>query len=67
MRKTPYNYIVPKVSETVDFEKAPIECIDCIAHCQEGHIDVPCKGIFDCEDREELKKEAKENNNGTNN
>lgn len=46
MRKTPYNYTVPKVSETVDFVKLPIECAECIAYCQEGHIDVPCKGIF---------------------
>ena len=52
MRKNPYNYIVPKVSETVDFVKAPLECAECIAHCQEGHIDIPCKGDFDCEHRE---------------
>lgn len=52
MRKNPYNYIVPKVSETVDFVKAPLECAECIAHCQEGHIDIPCKGAFDCEYRE---------------
>lgn len=40
---------------------APKECGNCVAFCQEGRIDIPCKGTFDCEDREEMKKEAKEN------
>lgn len=63
MSRTPYNYIVPRVSETVDFEKAPIECAECIAHCQEGHIDIPCKGNFDCECREsEATNEDQEDN-----
>lgn len=31
----------------------PPECSDCVAFCQEGHIDVPCKGDWykECEYR----------------
>ena len=46
---------------------APKECGNCVAFCQEGHTDVPCKGTFDCEDREEMRKEAKEKANGSSN
>ena len=27
-------------------------CRDCIVFCQEGRIDIPCKGSFECEDKE---------------
>ena len=30
---------------------APKECANCVAFCQEGHIDIPCKGSFECEER----------------
>lgn len=34
-----------------DKEKQAI-CNECYMFCQEAHIDIPCKGTFDCEYRE---------------
>lgn len=31
--------------------KAPEECSDCVAFCQEGHISCPCNGDWNCENR----------------
>lgn len=29
----------------------PEECRDCVAFCQEGHINCPCNGAWNCENR----------------